>query len=231
MRPRLNKIFIPAAVLAAGYLFYACAAGKPNFFTRHVQYQRERAKAKIRLIELNYLIPSYKSMTAFARGEAGSASVEWDKYMAYYQKVAELMPRRADVYVFLGYCYYYQNQPAQAALFFEKALMLDPNFFWAYYDLGLMAAQEGDCPVAAGVFSRGLNIGPQQAVRSMLASKLYLDIRAETADFNQVFERHLKAAYGNAAHLGALAAQCGHGDARAGQDLRAQALKAQIQVF
>ena len=233
MKPRLNNIFALCCALAAGYFFYTYAAGRDNFFTRHVQYQREHAQAKIKLIQLNYLIPSFKNMADFARGENAPADIDWNQYIPYFEKVAELMPQRWDVYVFLGHCYYHQKRKDLATVSFQKAVLLNPPSFWAYYDLGVLAAQEGNCPAAAAGLAQALAISPQAAAQSMYASKLYLDVRAAAADFDRLAEQHLKEGYLSAYRLGTLAARCAQGtaDARQLQDLRALALDAPVQVF
>ena len=227
MRPSLNKIFVWGTAVLAGYFFYTCAAGQSNFFTRHVDHQRGRAKARIQITQLNYLIPSFAPLAAFGQGQGAARSIDWDRYVDYYEKVAELMPRRSDVYVFLGYCYFYRGQKEQAIVSFEKAVLLDPRSFWAYYNIAVMTAQDGNCQTAAAAFGRAMDVPVQETAKLMYTSKLYTDLGLGGANPAQFIEQHLKAAYLNAYQLGASAARCGQGAA----DLRTLALNARVQIF
>ena len=232
MRPSLNSIFAVGLALVAGYFFYTCAAGQFNFFTRHVAYQRERARGKIQITELNYLIPPFAPMAAFGRGEGRLDADQWKQYLEYFKKIAELMPQRWDVYVFLGYCFYDLGQKEQAAACFEKAAQLNPQCFWAYYNIALMAAKEGNCSVAAAGFARALNVPILETAKAMFTSKLYVDLQRDSVGFDQSFvEERLKAAYLNAYQLGALAGRCAQGASKEREDLRARASGAPLQIF
>ena len=115
---------------------------------------------------------------------------------------------------------------------FEKAVLLNPRSFWAYYDLGLMAARDGDCRAAAAGLARALDLPPQETLRSMFASKLYLDLGRSWDDLGKALEQRLKAAYVNAYRLGGLASSCSQaGTPNASKDLQAAASNVQIQIF
>ena len=230
MKLSINKVLI-GLVLIAAYLIYSFAAGHSNFFTRHITYQRQRAQAKIKIIELNYLIPSFKPLVDFTQGLVKFNSGEWNPYTAYYEKIVEIMPARFDAHLFLGYCYFYQGHQDHAEASFQKAVMLNPHFFWGFYDLGVLAGRKGDCTAAASAFGQALNFPVQETVESLMGSKLYLDVAREAANFGPRLEQNLKTSYAQAYTLGAMADRCRRGEWNMAQSLRQLAEHTQIQVF
>ena len=111
--------------------------------------------------------------------------------------------------------------------------MSGPQSFWAYYDLGLMALQEDNCPAAAAALAWALNIPVQAAAGEIYASKLYLDARGDAPDFDRMLQEHLKAAYLDAYQLVGLADRCAKGglDERQRQETRAAAARASVWIF
>lgn len=201
MQPRLNTIFLGALVLSAAYFFYSALTGRDNFFTRHVHIQKKQAVDKIGITELNYLIPEFKELLNFAKGEMVREAVDWNKLTVYFEKIAELMPQRYDVYLFLGYCYFYQGKKDQAWQSFNKAVALNDQSFWGYYNMGILAMQQGNAQAASGLMAQAMKIPPQQTAQEMLASKLYLDIFRAEVHFDQMLGQDLAKAYVTAASL------------------------------
>ncbi len=229
MRLWINKISLLALALGI-YFLYAHLSGRPNIVSDHIATERARAKAKINIIELNFLIPSFKELAAFGRREIPPAAVNWAAYVAYFEKIVELMPERFDAHVFLGPCYFYQGRKDLALRAFQEAVRLNPGFFWSTYNLGVLGAQGGNCPLAAEAFALALKVPLSETLQNMRASKLYVDLSRDAGDFGSLVEQDLKAAYANAVPLMALAEQC-RGDSKWQNPLVTLASGIQIQVF
>src|SRR6185436_367433 len=98
------------------------------------------------------------------------------EYANYYEKITRYLPHQREAYVFLGFCYQYLGKIPEAAQAFQQAIQLDPNFFWSYYNLGVILFNKGDYKGASQLFKRALEVDIKQTLQTMSQSYIYLEI-------------------------------------------------------
>jgi len=136
--------------------------------------QRQEARQEAKIHQLNiYMIRDYRSLFDSANGDV---NVNMDDYIKYFQLITEYFPTQADSYALLGFCYAHQNNIGQAFENYKKAFILNPQFFWVYYDLGLLLWYSGNSSQAASLFQKALLLDPRETLSAIASSKVYRDI-------------------------------------------------------
>lgn len=176
---RIKTYVIPAAFLLCGayliLLSYKYEAQLANFplINRIVQQRQEaRQEKKIHLLNI-YIIKDYQSLFDSANDNKERSM---DDYIKYFQLISDYMPADADSYALLGFCYAHQKNNELAFENYKKALILNPYFFWTYYNLGLLLWYNGDTSQALILFQKALSLDPKDTLTSLASSKVYMDI-------------------------------------------------------
>lgn len=178
------------AALAAGMLFlivsdYSKLKQKypGNAFFSYIFTERERVKAKAKLINLNQAVPHYyANLFRVANGEPEFESPDsLPTYTRYYKMITEYMPHLSEGYGLLAFCYYYDRKITEAVDLYEKAIILNPHVVWFYYNLGVIHYKEKQYAQAINAFQRALNVDVSLSIKFVLSSKLYQDILRERA--------------------------------------------------
>lgn len=133
------------------------------------QRQEARQEAKIHTLNL-YMIRDYHSLLDH------HAFINDEDYIRYFKLIREYMPGQADGYGLLGYCYARQHHLQEAIKNEEIALGINPNFFWNYYNLGLLLWANGDAAHASMIFQKSISLSPKETLSSISSSKVYMDI-------------------------------------------------------
>lgn len=178
------------AALAAGMIFlivsdYSKLRQKypGNAFFSYIFTERERVKAKAKLINLNQAVPHYyTNLFRVANGEPEFESPDsLPTYTRYYKMITEYMPHLSEGYGLLAFCYYYDGKITEAVNLYEKAIVLNPYVVWFYYNLGVIHYKEKQYAQAINAFQRALNVDVSLSIKFVLSSKLYQDILRERA--------------------------------------------------
>lgn len=96
----------------------------------------------------------------------------------YHQAVAQFFTiQRAEAYGMLGFCYERLGQSSQAVNAYQKAIALNPDYFWPYFNLGIMAYKQSQYTQAANYFHQALGLEPIKTIVLLSRSKVYNDVR------------------------------------------------------
>lgn len=117
----------------------------------------------------------------------------------YYQTISDYVPDIAEAQHLLGACHYLLGQTQQALTSQQKAVVLEPRFFWAWYNLGLMLYQQGEFSQSGRAFQQALRVSPVETMRIVRSSKIYVEIlrsaqAAESLTMGQLENGYRKAA-------------------------------------
>jgi len=93
---------------------------------------------------LSRLMPVPEDLKYIAKGQKGPNLMKIDDYVHYYEELAGLMTKRAEVFGMLGYCYFVAGDIEKSMAAYQKALMLTPNFITFNYNLGLIYMRDGN---------------------------------------------------------------------------------------
>jgi len=145
-------------------------------------------KAKRDLTILNNLMPrSFIYLKDIQKG----GEVNRDRlarYIFYYQKVNEHMPHRADVLGLLGFCYFHLGDPIAAMDYYKRAIALNPDFFWYYYNLGVIQLKGKQFEQALRTFKKATAINPDTSLKMILHSRrIYMPIVLDITEDKQQF--------------------------------------------
>ncbi|GEM_PF-1055406 len=142
--------------------------------------ERNQVKAKAQLVTLNHYLPSFDYLADFASGKTERIEDKFSESIYYYKKVIEYLPPfQADAYGMIGFCQYQLGERQQAVSAFEKAIELNPLFFWFYHNLGVIHFINEDYQKAADALQKAVALPAQITLKIISSSKIYLDILRE----------------------------------------------------
>jgi tetratricopeptide (TPR) repeat protein len=118
----------------------------------------------------------------------------------YHKAVADFFViQKAEAYGMLGFCYERLGQEPQAVSSYRQAIALNPDYFWPYYDLGVIYYKQARYAQAEDYFQRGLEQDPVKTLVLLSRSKVYNDVRLSkqsgTYDFLQGLKQGRTKAY------------------------------------
>lgn len=154
-----------------------------NFSLADLKVDPDKVQTRARTTTLNQLIPSFAYLAQWKRGSGNIDKQKMKDYERYYKKVAEYIPGRADAYSMLGFCYYHLGERDKAIVSYQKAAVLNPHFFWPYYNMGMIFFKDGEYQESAEMFEKALRTDLKNALIFMRSSKIYQDIIRE-ADYS-----------------------------------------------
>ena len=160
---------------------------------------------RMKLKALNRVVPeSMEDLVVFSEDPRAEKAAVVGKYMLYFKTAVKILPKAASAHGMLGYCFYYQGDKDKALRYYRKAVALEPDFFWFYYDLGVMYLDRGMCRQAALVLEKAVAASPENTLRFMHASKIYITLTKHAADLKYDLERSLFGGYRDAYDILAL---------------------------
>ncbi len=157
----------------------------------------------IRLKVLNRLRPqSITYLVNFSRNPVIQKDAQLDKYRFYYKNVHDLMPDRVDALGLYGYCSYYLGKPQKAIEAYQKAIEVNPHFFWFYHNVGLIHFQTRDYDAAITTLSKAISARPENVLRVIsLSRRIYWPLitdkegRVDEARLTQQLRRGYRNSY------------------------------------
>ncbi len=140
---------------------------------------------------LSHLIPDFKPLIYHNYDKNSRLPI--GLYTSYYEKVLEIYPDFPTVHTFLGYLYYYQGEEGLALKDFEEEVIANPDFFWAYYNMGVICFNQGQYQRAIKMFSQAQKTDFEKTLSMLYESKLYSDILAKPGS-QKIFYENLERA-------------------------------------
>jgi len=164
----------------------------------HTLIDVDKAIFKSKLLVLNRLRPEFIiHLSNFSNDHNYINKIELGGFAFYYKKVSDYMPKRADALGLLGFCSYYLGQTNESISSYQKAIEINPNFFWFHYNLGLIYFKEERFEQALESFKMALATKPQQAFEFIRTSRrIYLPmLTRHKGDINVKIKTQLEIAY------------------------------------
>jgi tetratricopeptide (TPR) repeat protein len=136
----------------------------------------EDAIMRSKVIALNYQIPDFTPINDFIERQDTITQNDLDIYESYFKQVNDAMPDIPEVYYMLGFCAFYQGNTSRSIEYYKRSIIVNPDFFWSYYDLGLIFLKLDQPEKAFVVLTEGLKKGPDDAVKAILRSQVFSQI-------------------------------------------------------
>lgn len=163
--------------------------------------EREQVKLKAAAITLNQIMPSFETLAKFIKNPQQGDKSSLGSYIDYYEKVVSYFPSMADAQGTLGYCYYYLNNNEEALQAFQKAVEINPHYFWYQYDVGLMEFKKEEYVKAIASLERALKVRLDFSLKAFFVSKVFQQIIQYEPDLKESLDDNLKGGLRNTARL------------------------------
>jgi len=185
--PRKKYVLLPLLwIVLFGLAIYCIKMENTANIPRWIANHRLETKQDTAVKHLNMLMPSpemYKDLMKFNMSPS-TTEIPSEDIIEYYQQLTVAMPWMAEGYALLGFCHHRQGLKEKAYEEFQKACMIDPQFFWPCQNLAVMTLEAGQYAAAEQVFALALNADPQHTLQSIMSSKVYRDILAADPSYN-----------------------------------------------
>lgn len=163
--------------------------------------QREKVKNKAMMITINHYRPDLAMWKDFVVDGKPLDKGFLKDSVQYYQTIAAYVPQIAEPQHMLGLCYALSGDVPAALAAQEKAALLEPRFFWSWYNLGILYYRQGEFAKSGQAFRKALTISPQSTVKIMGASKIYEEVLRAMGPERSVASIHLQQGYRDAARM------------------------------
>lgn len=172
-----------------------------NPLMRGLIVQREQVKHKAMMITINHYRPDLSQWKVFLGDHIVPDQRFLNDSVQYYQTISDYVPDIAETQHLLGACHYLLGYAPEALISQQKAVILEPRFFWAWYNLGLMYYQQGDFSQSARAFEYALRASPVETMRIVRSSKIFVEILRSAQAAESLMAGQLENGYRNAARL------------------------------
>lgn len=114
----------------------------------------------------------------------------------YHKKVAGyFVYQKAEALGMLGFCYERSGERPQAIDAYQQAIASNPNYFWPYYDLGVIYYDQAQYARAADYLQQAVEQDPVKSIILLTRSKVYTDVSGGQYDFIQGLKQGRVQAY------------------------------------
>ncbi len=163
--------------------------------------------------ELNEIMPTFGYLQDYNESQGPFNQAQLESYIKYYEKVDEYLPKQADVYSLLGFCYYYKKDFNKAIVYYKKAIEVNPHVFWFHYNLGVIYYKMGNYPNAIASLQAAIDRKPEHALMFVAYSRSFRRIVHGVKNFKSALEERLQESYAKCLALLVLSHyQTGHFD-------------------
>jgi len=124
-----------------------------------------------------------------------------DEHYLYYSKVAQYVPNRSDAYGLLGFINNKRGDDSNAIKAYERAIEINPHFFWFYHNLGIIYFKNEEYTKAIETIRKGLELPYKATAVSITSSQqIYMPFVLERMeniqrDLYMEYQTGLKDAY------------------------------------
>lgn len=206
MKNILKVVFTAALLIIFGFFinkdllrFKEFLAANP--VSRSLKIEQTKVKNKAMMITINHYRPDMALWKGFIiDGQPLDKSFLNDS-VYYYGIISSYVPEIAEPQYMLGFCYSMSGDAPSALVAQKKAVVLEPHFFWGWYNLGVMYYQQGEFKESSQAFKKALEIPPQATVRILGASKIYGEVLRGLGTAESVAQPHLQQGYYDAARM------------------------------
>lgn len=128
---------------------------------------------------MNLLTPPMDYFSEFVSREGHYNRFNLINCVNYHKAVAQFFAfQKAEAYGMLGFCYDRLGESAQAQAAYRQAISLNPEYFWPYYDLGVIHYSQAKYSQAEDYFTQALEHDPRKTLVLLSYSKVYNDVKA-----------------------------------------------------
>ena len=147
-----------------------------NFFFNKLILERQRTKTKALAMQLTFYEPSFEDLKKIITTGVWPDGTNLVKYRDYYQKAVSWFPQISELWEVLGVLYYHMGQAQKSADCLQRAIQMQPQFFWSHYNLGVILYADKQYSLAKDEFRKALACPFDLNLRFIVNSSSYLQI-------------------------------------------------------
>ncbi len=166
------------------------------FLIAYAVFDKKKVKAQNKVKELNefYVNPDY--LAYVFKNQKNFDKEELKKQVKYYEKINQYMPSRSAAYGLLGFCHYHLGNYDKAIDYYNKAIYLNPDFFWFWYNLGVVYFKNDQYQEAAVSLGKAVTSDVGKTSQFVQESKVYRPIlSAQRITDREQLKNQLKEGY------------------------------------
>ncbi|MCC6758701.1 MAG: tetratricopeptide repeat protein [Candidatus Omnitrophica bacterium] len=172
-----------------------------NPLSLNLTAQREKVKNKAMMITINHYRPDLAVWKEFILDGKPLDKGFLKDSVQYYQTISTYVPQIAEPQYMLGLCYALSDDVPAALAAQEKAALMEPRFFWSWYNLGVLYYRQGEFAKSGQAFRKALTVPPQATVKIMGSSKIYEEVLRAMGPERSVAGTHLQQGYRDAVRM------------------------------
>jgi tetratricopeptide (TPR) repeat protein len=145
-----------SAIFQRCFWLYAVVGMGLAFFLRETP-----AKTAVRVTHLGYLRQAEGIIVSALRGEMKvNLEATYHQAIEYYEKLLGFIGPVDIAYGNLGFCYYSLGNPKKALKMYDKAVVLNSNYYWYYWDQGMIYSELGQNDQAIACLKKSIDLMP-----------------------------------------------------------------------
>ncbi|MFA5088285.1 MAG: tetratricopeptide repeat protein [Candidatus Omnitrophota bacterium] len=169
-------------------------------FVSFVFNKKEVTSAK--MVALNRLMPYPLSyLYQFSEDHRYYDKEQLESHVAYFERVINYVPNRADAFGALGFCHYYLGRNSEAIASLEKAIKHKPDIFWFHYNLGMIYFREQKYALAIKSFEDAAQTSLIRTLTYVFSSRIYKNIMRDIPERVEEVKVNLEESFKNCARM------------------------------
>jgi len=177
------------------------AVWKKNPLVAHMIKEHNIVEGKSKFVTLSYSNPNFVYFAKIVSGDLQPQIALQAGYPAYYSEAAGLFPDNDAIHYLLGFCEYYQGDGDGARAQYEKSVELNPDFFWVYYNLGVMYFKRGELLKSALILNKAISLRKDRTIVDLNQNPFYWQIWHHLDNPGQILQSNLSEGIEDAALL------------------------------
>ncbi len=150
-----------------------------------------KVQDKNMLKALNDLKPDLSYFVKYEENQGPFNKAELQRNITYYKKITEFFPQNPTAHGMLGFAYYHADDQNKAIEYFQKATELHPQFFWFYYNLGVINFKDGRYADAIEPLNKALTTNLTHTLTLLSTSEIYRRLFVGLSGLGKTMSTHL----------------------------------------
>lgn len=150
---------------------------------------------KMKIKMLNRVVPASMEDIVLFSLDPSHPEPNWEKYLGYFKTASKILPQLGAARGMMGYCYYHMGNLPEAARQYERAVNLNPQFFWWHYNLGIIYAQQGKYAEAESAMKKAFECSPSDSIMYINSAKIYRELNKHADELKYNTEEGLRKGY------------------------------------
>jgi len=151
-----------------------------SFMAYRLVHDNDRAVKHGAAFQLDHVHPNYVhyvNLAQLSQNTAAPKEESLNDFKKYYKQLVRIMPNKSEAYGMLGYLDYHLGNQEAAIDQYQRAIEINPHFFWFFHNLGILYYQNEQYADAVKMFQQALDKDKKFALQFItLSKKVYMPL-------------------------------------------------------